>query len=78
MYGPKEIPSIGRLEFTWVHTPLPPVVQPSSRPEGVESGDTDMGNTGADGDNRADLSGQQGLGEVDYDVAEDDDRWMVS
>ncbi|KAL9121064.1 MAG: hypothetical protein Q9187_002379 [Circinaria calcarea] len=78
IYGPKEIPSIGRLEFAWVHTPLLPVVQPSSRQEGVESVDMDMGGTGADGDNRADLSGQQGSGEVDYDVAEDDDRWMVS
>ena len=78
MYGPKEIPSIGRLEFAWVNTPLPPVVIPSLKQDGVDNGDTDMGDANADGDNRGELGGQQGLGEVDYDVAEDDDRWMVS
>ena len=78
MYGAKEIPSIGRLEFTWVNMPLPPVLVPSSRPDGVKNGDTEMGNAHADGDEQGDLGGQQGLREVDYDVAEDDDRWMVS
>lgn len=78
MYGSKEIPLIGRLEFTWINTPLHPVVVPSSRHDGAENGDTEIGDSNADGDNRGDLGGQQGVGEVDYDVAEDDDRWMVS
>lgn len=69
MFGTKDIPSVGKLEFEWVNTPLPPVKALKK-----EDGDTGMGGASADGDNSVD----KGAGmEVDYDVAEEDDRWMV-
>ena len=76
MYGPKEIPSVGKLEFSWINTPLAPVSLPSKQ-EGIDIGDTEMGGLNAEGDSGRDLGNQHGQAEVDYDVAEDDDRWMV-
>ena len=70
MYGTKDIPSVGKLEFEWVNTPLPPVKTVMK-----DNSDTGMAGANADGDNSADKG--LGVGEVDYDVAEEDDRWMV-
>ncbi len=70
MYGTKDIPSVGKLDFEWVNTPLPPVKVVKK-----DDGDTGMAGASADGDNSADKG--LGVGEVDYDVAEEDDRWMV-
>ena len=83
MYGLKDIPSVGKVEFSWVSTPLPPVQLPSAKHEedGVGDADTDMGGVPADSDNGRDNgAGHHGHGqaEVDYDVAEEDERWMVS
>ncbi len=71
MYGPKDIPSVGRLEFSWVNTPMPPI-RLSNQKQVASDGDTGMRDAAADGDN----SDKAGV-EVDYDVAEEDDRWMV-
>lgn len=68
MYGSTEIPSVGKVEFAWINTPLPPVTA-TTKPQ---DGDTHMadheGTAVADGARTAD---------VDYDVAEDDDRWLA-
>ena len=69
IYGPKEIPSAGKVDFSWVNTPLPSAAAVQS----FGDRDTGMTNASLDGDNHAD----KGAGEVDYDVAEEDDRWMV-
>ena len=74
MYGGKAIPGVGKVELAWVSTPLPPV-----RTEQIDAnGDTDMGlpNATTEGNGARD-SGHQ-TAEVDYDVAEEDERWMVS
>ena len=109
VFGPKDIPGLGRLDFSWL--PNPP---PSSGPAAVSStageaalppisrdGDTEMGEAGgpstvkggaaAGGDGGGGGSGPRGgrvagvAGEekeekegVDYDVAEEDERWMIS
>ena len=69
MYGSTDIPSVGKVEFAWVTTPIPPVVTPTAK---APDGDTHMADHEAspmaDGARPAD---------VDYDVAEDDDRWMA-
>ena len=70
MYGPKDIPSVGRLEFSWVNSPLPP--GRASQKHTANEGDTGMGEASADGDNSDKVAA-----DVDYDVAEEDDRWMV-
>lgn len=70
MYGTKEVPSVGKLEFEWVNIPLPAVR--STMKAAVIGGDTGMGGASTDGDNT-----DKGAMEVDYDVAEEDDRWMV-
>jgi hypothetical protein len=57
-----------------VNTPLPPVKVVKK-----EDRDTGMVWASADGDNSVDKEAGLGIGgaEVDYDVAEEDDRWMV-
>ena len=77
MYGPKDIPSVGKLEFSWVNTPLTPISIPSKH-DGAATNAMDTGGSNVtDGENGRDLGGHHGQIEVDYDVAEDDDRWMV-
>lgn len=72
IYGTKDIPGVGKVELGWVNTPLPPVkLNTKSVDATLDSKDTGMGDANADGDN-----GDK-AGEVDYDVAEEDDRWMV-
>ncbi len=68
MYGSTEIPSVGKVEFSWVNTPLPPVLVTPKQ----QDGDTTM----AEGDGAAVVDGARNA-DVDYDVAEDDDRWLV-
>lgn len=70
MYGSKDIPSVGRLEFSWVN-PSIPHIRPNPK-QVVLDGDTGMRDASADGD-----SADKAVAEVDYDVAEEDDRWMV-
>ena len=76
MYGPKDLPGVGKVEFSWVNTPLPPV---TVKPDG----DGEMEMEGVEREREEDGGGHEGAGmgaggEVDYDVAEEDERWMVS
>ena len=86
-YGARDIPGVGRLDISWVRDPLPlaTIAQDNDIPKanGAE-GDTPM--TGDDEERAAESNGsaEDGIisGEdpgspraVDYDVAEDDDRW---
>lgn len=61
------------MEFEWVNTPLPPVKVVK------EDRGTGMVGASAGGDNSVDKEAGFGVGgaDVDYDVAEEDDRWMV-
>ena len=79
MYGTKDIPSVGKVEFAWVNTPLPPVAATAVKQAVDEGdGDTGMGEASADGDNGGKAEdGQTVVMEPDYDVAEEDERWMV-
>ncbi|KAI9874638.1 MAG: hypothetical protein M1830_009530 [Pleopsidium flavum] len=68
MYGSTEIPSVGKVEFSWINMPLPPVTVTPKQ----QDGDTNM----TEGDGAAVAEGAR-TADVDYDVAEDDDRWMA-
>lgn len=75
------IPDIGKVEFSWVNTPLPPVSSAAQTPQKASSdgGDVAMGD-GVNGSGAGSEHGKQGhveRAEVDYDVADDDDRWMA-
>lgn len=72
MYGTKNIPSVGTVELAWVNTPLPPV-KPTAKSD--VDGDAMMGNSSTNGDQHENPTEPV---EVDYDVAEEDDRWMAS
>lgn len=68
MYGSKDIPGVGRVELAWVSG----VVGVGGKDE-----DAGMGGVGVGGD--AD-GGKGGMGvglETEFDVAEEDERWMV-
>lgn len=72
MYGTKNIPSVGAVELAWVNDPLPPV-KPRAK-DNVDS-DATMGNSSANGDEHTTAPDPV---EMDYDVAEEDDRWTAS
>ena len=85
MFGPRDIPSVGQVQLTWV--PNPPITLPAS---GANSGPgSDTNKTGSDEDTVMDnatgpsmlpeQSGarKDGPHDVDYDVAEVDDSWGV-
>lgn len=71
MFGPKDIPLVGKVELAWVNTPLPPV-RPTTQAEPEEGGPTAKSNT-----NGHQHAVTTEITEVDYDVAEEDDRWMA-
>ncbi|KAM0134114.1 hypothetical protein ACHAO1_005802 [Botrytis cinerea] len=87
MYGLQngEIPSVGRVELSWIQTPLPPVTLPNTQsPTGGGNAESDSKMEGAmEGDAMAQDSNSMGMsghgGEremqenIDYDVAGDDD-----
>ncbi|KAL8653570.1 MAG: hypothetical protein Q9210_002009 [Variospora velana] len=74
MYGGKNIPGVGAVELAWVNSPLPPA-KAMVTVKGDADGDATMGDSGnANGGTHA--SGVENV-EVDYDVAEEDDRWMA-
>ncbi|KAL8788797.1 MAG: hypothetical protein Q9213_001468 [Squamulea squamosa] len=72
MYGTKNIPSVGKVELAWVTTPLPPVQSATK----LDPEDDALMNTternGTQPTTTADAT------EVDYDVAEEDDRWLAT
>lgn len=70
----KDIPHIGKVELSWVansnNTPAVPT------PTAFTAGGNGVG--GGSGDVKMDEAADMGpRGEVDYDVADDDDRWLV-
>ncbi|KAL9130545.1 MAG: hypothetical protein Q9217_001313, partial [Psora testacea] len=67
VYGPKDIPSVGKLAVSWYNAPSNSTKLAAT----TENGDVDMGGVTTAGDHGP----EKGLAEVDYDVAEDDDRW---
>lgn len=75
MYGTKDIASVGKVELAWVNTPLPPVA--AVKKADPEDGDTGMEGASAEGDTSNGGKAAAVAPEVDYDVAEEDDRWMI-
>lgn len=83
LHGPKDIPGVGQVELSWVNnnTSAPAAGTSGS----ISSSSLHGGGGGGKGDGRAsmertepdDSGAERGVGEVDYDVAEEDDRWMV-
>ncbi|KAL8886448.1 MAG: hypothetical protein Q9215_005854 [Flavoplaca cf. flavocitrina] len=71
MYGTKNIPSVGKVELAWVNTPPP--VRPATKQDGDD--DAVMGNADTNG-NQPSTTAE--AAEVDYDVAEEDDRWLAT
>jgi RNA-binding protein 26 len=84
MYGiPNgEIPSIGKVELSWIQTPLPPVTLPAKTSLAKNSDDDvqmDYGDAMAATSSPAHAGGgeqQEPLENLDYDVADDND-WGV-
>ena len=71
MYGSKEIPGVGKVELSWVNVSSTPASSTTKQP-GLDS-DTGTADANPDGEH----GDKGGAAEVDYDVAEEDDRWMV-
>ena len=69
MYGSKNIPSVGQVELAWVNTPPAPL-HPATKTNTGE--DSMMANSNTNGDHHANTAD---AADVDYDVAEEDDRW---
>jgi hypothetical protein len=86
MFGPRNIPSVGEIQLTWV--PNPPISLPStnhqiSTPSEAKTGfdeDTimDSGPVDQNGGLSKGSTGAANMNaDVDYDVAEVDDSWGV-
>lgn len=73
IYGPKNIPSVGTVELAWVNAPSPPV---KTSEKGDVDGDAMMSNSNNPSGEQHTTNAE--AAEVDYDVAEEDDRWMAS
>ncbi len=73
MYGSKNILAVGKVELAWVSTPLPPV---RSATKMDTDDDAAMSNTETNGNQPSTTTAE--ATEVDYDVAEEDDRWMAT
>jgi hypothetical protein len=71
MYGTKDIPGVGKVEFSWVNTPLPLVKIKVDE-------DVDMVDVKGEDADDGGICRDHGGGEDDYDVAEEDDRWKVT
>jgi hypothetical protein len=71
-YSDPNVPNVGKVELSWVNTPLPPIHAASKRHE--KEMDSTMGEAS---NGSAPMSGVATSAQEDYDVAEDDDRWMA-
>lgn len=74
-FGSRDILGVGGVDFAWVQTPL---TRGKLEPEVGKDGDTLM--VEARGSNESDGTGikreeREREGEVDYDIAEADERW---
>ena len=74
MYGTKDIPSVGKLEFSWYNAPSVPT-QSTAKQNGPDGdGNITMRGGSADGDHAEADSGTVLAAETDWDVADDDER----
>lgn len=78
MYGPSYIPSVGKVEFSWVANPIGPPISSGGSAEAKKDEDYVVIGNGSDAD-PSDLGNMRkdGNHEVDYDVAEVDDGWGI-
>lgn len=68
---------MGKLDFSWISTPLPPVTVAS--PAAKHEDDSEMMDVRTEGGgSRANVAGgdQEERRDVDYDVADGDDDWV--
>jgi hypothetical protein len=63
-----DIPHLGKVELSWMANPAPSTPVVSAQPE--TSKDVNM-------DEPQDLGQRPQAAEMDYDVADDDDNWLV-
>ena len=49
-FGPRDIPDVGKLEFSWITEPLPPVPTTAQTSSSKDDGDTVMGGVGSGDD----------------------------
>ena len=74
-----ELPSVGKIELAWVQQPLPPVNVPSPV---VKTEDTAMDEGDAMATNSSPAHGshenREQSGNLDYDVADDDEWGTIS
>lgn len=77
LHGPKDIPGVGHVELNWVNnnTTSPPTGPSGSLPS--YQGSNAKADVAMERIEAEDSGADRGAGEVDYDVAEEDDRWMV-
>jgi hypothetical protein len=73
MYGTSQIPSVGKVELSWVANPVTTTM--SSTAGSKQDEDSAMDNVGGNGtvDSSVDTAGNT----LDYDVAEDGDSWGI-
>lgn len=71
----KDIPHIGPVELSWVVNSNVSASTPSSST--AFSSSATFGNGNANGDVKMDEAQDVGRADIDYDVADDDDRWLV-
>jgi hypothetical protein len=79
MYGTSDIPSVGKVEFSWVAGPSPQSAG-SSTPMSSDAHQTqhEEDTTMGDGNEGDPLAMRKDVAhEVDYDVAEVDDGWGI-
>lgn len=83
LHGPKDIPGVGQVDLSWVNNSLSSSTSATASAGGVGLVPSPHGAGKAGGGTamervETDESGvDRGAGEVDYDVAEEDDSWMV-
>lgn len=81
MYGPSDIPSVGKVELAWIagHSSTSGVGTPVSEPQHHDEDTMMGGGGGGGGENEHDplAMRKDGNHEVDYDVAEVDDGWGI-
>ena len=74
MYGSKEIPSVGKLEFSWYNAPSVQTLSTAKQNDVDGDGNVTMGGASADGDHAAAEHCTALAVETDWDVADDDER----